>query len=415
MYSSDRSNLPPKITLKMQNYERYESLFRNKDLDNNCFRPLNPPPFSLMKVQGADSASVLDTISVPTSNIVTPRPAVLVQVIPKEEVPKQDTHDAALLLASIKNSIQQELCPATASTKISLPRIPDLEKHFARPLKLTNIAPAPAQTSTLTITQGNLPDYLRTSRIRAVSMDSHLSHVVSREESSVDDIQSVLKQNVLPKEEGRACISPSVSPLLCPVPLVAVAVPCAQIVTTLTKSPRRAADRRKRYLDAHDHNRDEPKLESHEEKALKPKIKKVKVNKPRQANKCTPKEVKKGTKTRTVLRKKFSWKNYPELENFLIANREEYLRHSALNYTMQQKQYNNRLTERLVDLATECGYVFDSKVFTFVSIRDRIRCYFKSYVQSRKKRGVIIGYAARKAGLLTEKELERNAKTKKKK
>jgi hypothetical protein len=40
-----------------------------------------------------------------------------------------------------------------------------------------------------------------------------------------------------------------------------------------------------------------------------------------------------------------------ELEAFLVANREEYLRHSALNYTIQQKKYNNRLTERLLDLA----------------------------------------------------------------
>lgn len=113
-----------------------------------------------------------------------------------------------------------------------------------------------------------------------------------------------------------------------------------------------------------------------------------------------------------VLRKKFSWKNYPELEDFLIANREEYLRHSAMNYTMQQKEYNNRLTERLLDLASECGYIFDEEAFSFVSVRDRIRCYFKSYVQSRKKRGVIIGYAARRAGLLTEEELEKSAATK---
>jgi hypothetical protein len=93
----------------------------------------------------------------------------------------------------------------------------------------------------------------------------------------------------------------------------------------------------------------------------------------------------------------------------LIANREEYLRHSALNYTMQQKQYNNRLTERLIELAAEHGYVFDKDAFSFVVVRDRIRCYFKSYVQSAKKRGVIIGYAARKAGLLTEEELEKSA------
>ena len=104
-----------------------------------------------------------------------------------------------------------------------------------------------------------------------------------------------------------------------------------------------------------------------------------------------------------------SWKNFPELEAFLIANREEYLRHSALNYTVQQKQYNNRLTERLLELAGEHGYVFDDVEFSFVTVRDRIRCYFKSYVQSAKKRGIIIGYAARKAGLLTSDELEKSA------
>ncbi|CAJ1946518.1 unnamed protein product [Cylindrotheca closterium] len=113
-----------------------------------------------------------------------------------------------------------------------------------------------------------------------------------------------------------------------------------------------------------------------------------------------------------ILRKKFSWKNYPELEAFLVANREEYLRHSALNYTIQQKQYNNRLTERMLELAAEHGYIFDDTEFSFVTVRDRIRCYFKSYVQSAKKRGIIIGYAARKAGLLSTEELERSAETK---
>jgi hypothetical protein len=97
------------------------------------------------------------------------------------------------------------------------------------------------------------------------------------------------------------------------------------------------------------------------------------------------------------------------LEAFLIANREEYLRHSALNYTIQQKQYNNRLTELLLELAADHGYVFDEHEFSFVTVRDRIRCYFKSYVQSAKKRGVIIGYAARKAGLLSEDDLEKSA------
>lgn len=98
-----------------------------------------------------------------------------------------------------------------------------------------------------------------------------------------------------------------------------------------------------------------------------------------------------------------------QLEAFLIANREEYLRHSALNYTIQQKHYNNQLTERLLELAADHGYVFDDEAFSFVTVRDRIRCYFKSYVQSAKKRGVVIGYAARKAGLFTEDDIERSA------
>ena len=97
--------------------------------------------------------------------------------------------------------------------------------------------------------------------------------------------------------------------------------------------------------------------------------------------------------------------NFIELEAFLIANREEYLRHSALNYTVQQKQYNNRLTEQLLELAAEHGYIFDDIEFNFVTVRDRIRCYFKSYVQSAKKRGITVGYAARKAGLLSEDDL----------
>ena len=87
------------------------------------------------------------------------------------------------------------------------------------------------------------------------------------------------------------------------------------------------------------------------------------------------------------------------------------MRHSALNYTVQQKQYNNRLTDRLLELATEHGYVFEESEFGFVTVRDRIRCYYKSYVQSAKKRGILMGYAARKAGLLTEDDLEKSAGT----
>jgi len=120
----------------------------------------------------------------------------------------------------------------------------------------------------------------------------------------------------------------------------------------------------------------------------------------------------KNNRLRMIVRKKFSWKNYPELETFLVANRAEYLRHSALNYTTQQKNYNNELTVRLIELASKHGYIFDEKGFNFVIVRDRIRCFYKSFVQSRKKQGVIVGYAARRAGLIDKDELQKIATSK---
>lgn len=93
-----------------------------------------------------------------------------------------------------------------------------------------------------------------------------------------------------------------------------------------------------------------------------------------------------------ITKRKWAWKDYPELETFLIANRDDYLRHSAMCYTAQQKEYNNHLTERLLDVAARHGYIFDERDFNFVAIRDRIRCYYKSYVQSSKKRGIVVGY-----------------------
>jgi hypothetical protein len=77
-----------------------------------------------------------------------------------------------------------------------------------------------------------------------------------------------------------------------------------------------------------------------------------------------------------------------QLERFLIANRDEYLKHSQMNYTAEQKQYNNWLTERLLEVAAQHSYMFDPDDFNFVAIRDRIRCYYKSYVQTARKRGL---------------------------
>lgn len=87
---------------------------------------------------------------------------------------------------------------------------------------------------------------------------------------------------------------------------------------------------------------------------------------------------------RATLRKKFSWKQYPELEEYLISNQDEYFEFSSRNYTAEQRKYNNTLTRGLLDLASEEGYVFEE--FTFSMVRDRIRCYYKSHSQSAKKK-----------------------------
>jgi len=87
---------------------------------------------------------------------------------------------------------------------------------------------------------------------------------------------------------------------------------------------------------------------------------------------------------RSTLRKKFSWKQYPELEDYLLKNQEEYFEYSSRNYTAEQRKYNNGLTRGLLDLASNEGYVFEE--FTFSMVRDRIRCYYKSHSQSAKKK-----------------------------
>ena len=61
--------------------------------------------------------------------------------------------------------------------------------------------------------------------------------------------------------------------------------------------------------------------------------------------------------------------------------------------TAEQKHFNNQLTEGLLELAAKLNYVFDETCFNFVTVRDRIRCYYKSYVQSSKKRGVVVGFS----------------------
>lgn len=86
-----------------------------------------------------------------------------------------------------------------------------------------------------------------------------------------------------------------------------------------------------------------------------------------------------------VLRKKFSWKSFPQLEAYLVEHREQYLQYSnSLNYTKAQKIYNNKLTQGLLEVAAQHGYIFEG--FTFAAVRDRIRCFYKSFVQATKKK-----------------------------
>jgi hypothetical protein len=115
---------------------------------------------------------------------------------------------------------------------------------------------------------------------------------------------------------------------------------------------------------------------------------------------------------RGTLRKGFNWRQYPEvrklhpytsffgsilflmslvhshetiqLEEYLRLHREGYFQHSSLNYSVEQRNYNNTLTRGLLEVARVEGYVFEN--FTFTLVRDRLRCYYKSYVQSTKKR-----------------------------
>lgn len=106
------------------------------------------------------------------------------------------------------------------------------------------------------------------------------------------------------------------------------------------------------------------------------------VHGPRSKKKATPKKQQRQRHTG----KKFSWKAYPELEEFLIENREEYLSYSAKNYTIEQRDYNNRLTSRLLEHADASGYPTLFENCAFSAVRDRIRSYYKSYVQSFKRR-----------------------------
>ena len=124
-------------------------------------------------------------------------------------------------------------------------------------------------------------------------------------------------------------------------------------------------------------------------------------------------------KEKTLIRKGFVWSWYPEvrfltinlysrrvflrlyqtvsnvstvfqLEKFLIDNEPEYFECSNVNstaVTRDQIQFNKRLTERLLEVASQNNYTFQ-KAMKFGAIRDRIRAYYKSKRGNKRKYGV---------------------------
>ena len=89
-----------------------------------------------------------------------------------------------------------------------------------------------------------------------------------------------------------------------------------------------------------------------------------------------------------VIFKKFPWKHFPKLEDFIITNPGKYLAHSTMNYTAKHSHYNHLLIDRLLELAPHHNYAFDEEDFDFVTVRDHIRCYYNSYAQSSRRRGL---------------------------
>ena len=430
MIAHSHKKAPPKLRLKKNQLEMYESIFQHQRTHeefkpipvtaNGTLRPLNPPPFSLATVNKRSTIAnsvVAHTQSGRAQQEVTPSFLFCKPVIPTNGYSddsstnnSEETQIAALLTSLKKSDSANRLSSSQNQNKTSL-SIPDLEKHFQR-----DSIPPPIDMTRPIVLKNNLKSLNDFSRIRAVSMDSH-----SMEGNTTG---------------SRRSISPTHDAILTIVPIG---------LKTARNSVKRSSEPNivpmeeqkhvagKRFVAQDDYGTDSEQEEEQEistsrKTSAKKKRRKLTLsssssstssaststsasikNIPQSPLSKKPIEQKTTQKTRAVLRKKFSWKHYPELETFLIDSREEYLRHSALNYTMEQKNYNNNLTHDLIALANSSGYVFD-EAFTFVMIRDRIRCYFKSYVQSRKKKGAVIGYAARKAGLLGEDEVERSGK-----
>jgi hypothetical protein len=80
----------------------------------------------------------------------------------------------------------------------------------------------------------------------------------------------------------------------------------------------------------------------------------------------------------------FVWAHYPPLEALLKENMEEYYNLSMSKcQSAKQQLFNNTLVDLVRDKATQYKWVFPTDRRT---LRDRIRCYFKTHLQNAKKR-----------------------------
>jgi len=370
-----------------------------------------------MTMEGEKSGLILPDLKTDRSKSIRSSKRYFSQNMQKKrsnDYPRLPNIETSLNTKEVGNCTNGDLCSVISNTA----RQYEIETQQGEQSSMDNkVANFPVNFNNLS--HSTLP------RARTVSLDSHLKLIDPSVAINQSNNHLNFGQGRHPLTKPQLVNDPSitanfVSPPSSPL-LRSVSDDCDLSMKTNSTTPgllgktisARRVDRRKRYLDSPEEQRH---LNACDNQILGVLGQNFQLSKDKGAtevlNSCHNNNMKPITSTTTkkvILRKKFSWKNYPVLEAFLVANRAEYLRHSALNYTMQQKNYNNRLTERLLELASENAYIFDKEAFSFVTVRDRIRCYFKSYVQSRKKRGVIIGYAARKAGLMSEEEIEKSA------